>query len=390
VVANQLAQTLRIDPNEPHPELPDLAQLKRVIGSDVEQRTLAVRDPRIRVDMIRREGGTTLTEAAVTRGLQWMATHQNDDGSWSTHAFQRCESCRRRCDGAGSLRSESAGTSLCLLPFLGAGQTHFTGRYKDNVSTGLRWLIDHQRDDGDLRGETIGQAGMYAHGQAAIVLCEAYALTRDESLRVPAQKAIDFIVQAQHPGGGWRYQPGEDGDTSVVGWQLMALQSARAGGLVVPEQSIELAGHYLDTVASGEGSRYAYRPRQSPTHIMTAEALLCRMYMGWTMEDPALGMGLDYLVERHPPRASEFNIYYWYYATQALHHAGGRNWRAWNKQIRDILVQTQRTSGHMAGSWDPHGPHAAVGGRIYVTALAVCTLEVYYRHAPIFRQIDLY
>jgi hypothetical protein len=231
---------------------------------------------------------------------------------------------------------------------------------------------------------------MYAHGQATIVLCEAYALTRDESLRLPAQKAIDFIVHAQHPGGGWRYQPGEDGDTSVVGWQIMALQSARAGGLVVPEETIELAGHYLDTVANHEGSRYAYRPRQNPTHVMTAEALLCRMYMGWTMENPALDMGLDYLMERHLPRASEFNIYYWYYATQAMHHAGGRNWSEWNKQIRDILVQTQRTSGHMAGSWDPNGPHAAVGGRIYVTALAVCTLEVYYRHAPIFRQIDLY
>ena len=389
-LANEQAKAIRIDPNEPHPELPDLAQLKRIIGSDVDQRTLAVRDPRIRVDMIRREGGTTLTEAAVARGLQWMASHQNDHGSWSTHAFHRAQGCRRRCNGTGSLASESAGTSLCLLPFLGAGQTHFTGRYKDVVSQGLRWLIDHQREDGDLRADTVGQAGMYCHGQATIVLCEAYGLTRDETLRGPAQKAIDFIVAAQHPGGGWRYYPGEDGDTSVVGWQIMALQSARAAGLDVPDATIELAGHYLDTVSSQEGARYAYRPNQRATHVMTAEALLCRMYMGWKRNEPAMQDGLDYLIDRHPPRANDFNIYYWYYGTQAFHHAGGRAWKKWNKRVRDILVQTQRTSGHRAGSWDPDGPHASVGGRLYVTALATCTLEVYYRHAPIFRQINLY
>ncbi|MCA9213124.1 MAG: terpene cyclase/mutase family protein [Planctomycetales bacterium] len=390
VLANEEAKVLRIDPNEPHPELPDLAQLKRVIGSDVDQRTLAVRDPRIRVDMIRREGGTTLTEAAVARGLQWMAAHQAEDGSWNTYAFNRCDNCRRRCDGAGSLGSESAGTSLCLLPFLGAGQTHLTGRYKDVVSKGLRWLIDHQKEDGDLRAETVGQAGMYAHGQATIVLCEAYALTRDETLRQPAQNAVNFIVGAQHGGGGWRYYPGEDGDTSVVGWQLMALQSARAAGLQVPAETMELAGHFLDTVSSHDGSRYAYRPNQRATHVMTAEAMLCRMYMGWKRDDPALLSGLEYLIDRHPPQAGDFNMYYWYYGTQAFHHVGGSSWRKWNKRVRDILVQTQHSSGHIAGSWDPRGPHASVGGRLYVTALAVCTLEVYYRHAPIFRQLDLY
>ena len=58
----------------------------------------------------------------------------------------------------------------------------------------MRWLIKHQKDDGDLR-VTHGNSGMYAHGQATIVLCEAFAMTGDEELRVPAQKAIDFIVR---------------------------------------------------------------------------------------------------------------------------------------------------------------------------------------------------
>ena len=136
-----------------------------------------------------------MTEAAVARGLRWMARHQNRDGSWSLHRFGHSPECRRRCSGHGSVVSDSAATSLCLLPFLGAGQTHLTGVYKDVVASGLRWLIEHQDEDGDLRIDSRGQSGMYAHGQGAIVLCEAFAMTGDEMLRGPAQRSIDFIVR---------------------------------------------------------------------------------------------------------------------------------------------------------------------------------------------------
>lgn len=389
VLADQQAKEIRLDADAVDPYRPVLEQVKKTIGSATAQRTFAVRDPRVRIEMVKREGGTTLTEAAVARGLRWLSKHQNRDGSWSLHRFPYCESCRNRCGGRGSVVSDSAATSLSLLPFLGAGQTHLSGIYKDQVSRGLRWMIENQGANGDLRIDSRGQSGMYAHGQGAIVLCEAYAMTGDEMLRGPAQRAIDFIVDAQHPAGGWRYRPGEAGDTSVLGWQVMALQSARVAGLNVPEEPLELAGHYLDTVMSRDGIFYSYQQGRSPTHVMTAEALLCRMYSGWTFDNPELRAGVRSLVERHPPRRRDPNIYYWYYATQVMHHAGGVDWERWNLKLRDILVQTQKKSGHQAGSWDPEGPHAHAGGRIYMTSLAICTLEVYYRHAPIFRRIDL-
>ncbi len=115
-----------------------------------------------------------------------------------------------------------AATALALLPFLGAGQSPNQGRYRDSIEHGLQWIVAHQKPDGDLQGA--GSGRMYAHGLASIVLCEALAMSGDESLRPAAQRAIDFIVHAQHRRGGWRYHPGEEGDTSVEGWQLMALQ----------------------------------------------------------------------------------------------------------------------------------------------------------------------
>ena len=371
--------------------MPDVEVVKHAVGkADGVSQGFLARDPRLRVEMVTKEGGTTLTEAAVARGLRWLAEHQSADGSWSLSGFRRAAGCN--CSGEGAFGGKSPGTALAMLPFLGAGQSHLAGRYKGNVARGLRSLIENQKEDGDLRAGSNGNEGMYTHGQAAIVLCEAFAMTGDEELRIPAQRAIDFIVASQYRDGGWRYSPGPPslrGDTSVVGWQLMALQSARAASLTIPDQTWEMADLFLDSVQSKDGARYAYQARGGPTEVMTAEALLCRLYLGWTKDRPGLPGGVQWLADNHLPSSGNPNIYYWYYGTQLMHHYGGPEWEEWNVKMRDILVQTQETSGHAAGSWAPRGQHAAPGGRIYVTALSVCTLEVYYRHLPIFRQIEL-
>lgn len=386
VRAEQEARELRIDPTPLVPPV-DVEIVKRKITDRVGPRmSFAARDPQVRVEMVHEEGGTSLTEAAVARGLRWLAKQQNSDGSWSLHDYDK--SYRE------SNRGDAAGTSLALLPFLGAGQTHERGIYKGTVAKGLRWLIERQKPNGDLRAGLKDQRGMYAHGQGAIVLVEAFSMSGDEQFREPAQKAIDFIVAAQHELGGWRYQPGESGDTSVFGWQMMALQSAKTPGLglVVPDSVFKLASYYLDSASMADGALYRYRPiaRTPATPTMTAEALLCRMYLGWTRDDPRLSAGLEWLETEHPPGIEKPNIYYWYYATQSLHHFGGKTWERWNLKMRELLVEMQQRKGSQAGSWDPRGfAYGTAGGRIYVTSLAVCTLEVYYRHLPLFKQIDL-
>jgi hypothetical protein len=371
--------------------LPRLADVKAdLVSLDPGRRMLAARDPRVRAEIVRREGGTTLTEAAVARALRWIARHQAQDGSWSLRRFDRAGDCRGRCDGRGQIASPAGGTALALMALLGAGQTHTLGIYRQHVERGLQWLLDHQQLDGDLRGDGQRRAGMYVHGQAAIVLCDALRLSRDEQLRLPARLAIDFLCAAQSRQGGWRYVPGQPGDTSVLGWQLMAIYSAQAAGIDVPEQVLAGASRYLDRAQTDrQGSYYAYQPGGPATPTMTAEGLLSRMYLGWRRETLGLRQGVFALVRNHPPEVDRPNVYYWYYATQVMHHWGGTPWHMWNPEIRNVLVGTQQTKGHMAGSWSPRGPHAGVGGRLYMTALAACTLEVYYRHAPLYRKIDL-
>ena len=362
------------------------------VGTPGSGRIFSGRDPRVRSAIVAKEGGTTFTEAAVARGLRWLARHQNDDGSWSLNQFHRAGDCDGRCGGRGG-HSDTGATSLALLPFLGAGQTHVSGNYRTTVARGLNWLVAHQQDDGDLRGRGIGR--MYAHGQSTIVLCEALAMTGDRQLADPALRAVQFIIDAQHAAGGWRYRPGEAGDTSVLGWQVMALRSATTAGIRIPRDVFDGAHDYLDSVQRDDlGALYAYQAHERATPAMSAEGLLCRQYLGWGVNRPAMALAAEVFVDQAPPDLRKPNIYYWYYASQALHHIGGPRWRTWNERMRRVLVEMQETTGHEAGSWTPVGrsgnsSDAQQGGRIYMTSLAVCTLEVYYRHLPLFRGVDI-
>ena len=224
---------------------------------------------------------------------------------------------------------------------------------------------------------------MYGQGLSAIVLCEAYAMSGDENLRPFAQAAVNFIVHAQHSAGGWRYIPGTPGDTTVFGWQLMAIKSGQMAGLRIPPTVIYKAMNYLDSVQVDDGAQYAYRA-EKPTARATCTAigLLCRIYGGWPREMPALRRGVESLSKLGP---SKDNMYYNYYATQVMHQYGGEHWKRWNRRMRDHLIATQANTGHEAGSWYLGGGHAKTGGRLYHTAMAAMTLEVYYRYMPIYR-----
>lgn len=332
-------------------------------------------------------GATPDSEDAVSHGLRWLQAHQSPNGSW--HFDLKLSPCEGLCGDSGTEPSTTAATGLALLAFLGRGETHFEGEYQDTVKRGLYYLTSQMHSTsqgGDLRD----QGRMYAQGIATIALCEAYAMTRDRALEPFAQQAIDFIVNAQdRRGGGWRYIPGEPGDTTVTGWQLMALKSGQMAYLRVPFDTLRDATRFLDSVQFDGGSRYKYQPRvkHGPEFTNTAIGLLCRMYTGWEADNPALRRGVEQLSLEGPSMLGpSADMYYNYYATQIMHQWGGENWKRWNDRLRDFLVQTQSHEGHESGSWNFSGGQAARGGRLYNTAMSIMTLEVYYRHMPLYRE----
>ena len=334
--------------------------------------------------LLSRYGGNATTEAAVRAGLKWLAKVQGKDGSWSLIGPYS--------NGARS-ENRPAATAMALLAFQGNGHTHQKGEYKKNVAAGWKWLLAHQNPEGNFFSTGLAHQRFYTEGQCTIALCELYAMSKDEQFREPAERAVRYCVRSQGEAGGWRYDPRIDGDVSVTGWILMALQSARMAGLEVPTETLARAERFLDSVGVAGGSRYPYRKDQVASNVMTAEGLLCRQYLGWKQDDPRLVEGVQWLLQSENliSRESRRNVYYWYYATQTLHHMEGEYWKRWNRVMRQVIPEQQMKSGREKGSWDPIKPKRdrwePDGGRLFVTCLSIYMLEVYYRHLPIYSNV---
>jgi hypothetical protein len=339
---------------------------------------------------------------AVTAGLEWLRKHQDEDGKWDTDNFMKHDADGEPCTGPGNGVNDVGITGLALLAFLGEGNTMRQGTYRRVVRSGVKWLLEQQMENG-LIGQAASQEYMYSHAIATLAICEAFGLSEHRPLKKPAQDAINYIAQARNPYGVWRYTPrGGDGDTSISGWMVQALLSAKEFALEVDDNALKTAMVWFESVTdpatgragyqkAGEGSsRPVGKVDKFPwekSEALTAVVLLCRCLMH---EDPAESKTMRLATEtimKKPPVWNEsdgsIDMYYWYYASYALFQVGGKHWDTWAKKMTDAVLKTQKTAGNAKGSWDPVDAWGEDGGRVYSTAIMVLCLEAYYRYGRV-------
>jgi len=344
-------------------------------------------------------GGSQETEDAVDRSLNWMASVQNPAGYW--HAGVYGDDATTVPTGGGADQQPDVGTTaLAVLAFLGKQNTVDEGAYSPVVNRALKWIVAQQQvrhwgegwgsSDGYLGAEASEFEAMYCHAMATFALAEAYAMSRKSPeaqwLREPLEKAVRFILDTQNVDGGWRYVKGQrEGDMSIFGWQLMALKSAQASGIRIDERRLQMMQRFLNERRIGSsGGLAGFRPREGASASAAAETLFCRQMLGMT-NDPVADEESVRVILANLPRGTTLNYYYWYYGTLAIYQHGGAEWEQWNTAMRNMLVAAQRRTGPMAGSWDPQDVWGSYGGRMYSTAIATLSLEVYYRYLPIYR-----
>ena len=378
-------------------------------------------DPGTKNDLLSKYGGDQKTVRAVERGLAWLKRQQLPDGSWSLKEPYR--------DGA-MADNHCAATGLALLAFQGDGNTRSAGKYHAQVRKAWKWLLKHQGENGSFfpEAEGLSTGRFYTQAICTIGICELIGMEKKsgkgKDLLNAAQKAVDYLVERQNlRQGGWRYDVEErtdwvlvrnkerkqvvkemsvESDLSVTGWCLMALMSARAAGLYVPDETFERIEGFLDLVSLNGGADYFYSPVEPSERLsMTATGLLCREYLGWDRRNPLLIQGAEKLIQpenliRYPsePKKNEpasrqrTNVYGWYSASMMLKHLGAasRYWQTWNKALcREIPAHQEPEKSSEAGSWDPSSDdYAFGGGRLYVTCLSICCMEVYYRHLALY------
>jgi len=328
-------------------------------------------------------GGSRKSEDMVDNALQWLARNQQPDGSWSV----------RRWGGSKGDDADVGLTGAALLTFLGAGQTEKTGKYKEVVGKAVDYLISQQAADGAIGFNTGSpEAGSgYNHAMAGLALAEAYGMACQQRTGAAAQKAVDYSVNNfQRPYSGWGYAPRQEPNTSVTGWFMMQLKSAKVAGLRVDGKGFQGAIAWLDKVqnladAPTNPGKARFRPGMEPTPAMTAIAMVGRQFLGWKQSDPLLIGAADYLAQ-NLPRWDSPDLQYWYHGTLGMFQMGGDWWKQWNAALRDMLVEKQLRSDDpgMAGSWTVDDEWGRAGGRAFATALGALCLEVYYRYLPIY------
>lgn len=371
--------------------------------------------------LVNSRGGSNQTENAVDLGLGWLATHQMANGMWSLTG--EAPVGKGKYSKGSTYENQEAATAMALLAFFGAGHTPNNGSpHAKVIDAGVKAILRSQDAKGNFFQGKKADDWMYTHALCTMAMCEYLALEpTNTSMRGPCEKAVRFCIESQHDWGGWRYTPRGDSDTSVTGWMLMALQSAKNAKIKVPQEVFDKIGSYLDRAQQGLdpaidprtvmatkdkeklktdlGSQYAYQPGNAYDHVMTAEGLLCRMYLGWSQDDKRLQQGCRFLLETELPTWDKRDVYYWYYGTQAMFHMEGEYWARWNGTLRDMLVANQEQSGPERGSWNPMGGGQdqsegadlwslnKAGGRLYVTCFTLYMLEVYYRHLPLYSEL---
>jgi hypothetical protein len=318
--------------------------------------------------LLKAGSGPSREEAAIARGLAWLARQQREDGSWQFDA-----------PNAKDQSYQVAATGLALLPFLeiGEGPTNAI-KYRTVAKKGVDWLASW--DKGFIA------KNMYAQAIATIALCDAYRLSKDDKLKAKATLAVEYIVKAQGKNGSWGYRAGAEGDTTIVGWQVVALVAADAAGIGFDKEKVyRPANKFLDGVSDSGGATYGYRER-GKSWTTTAMGLLSRLNMGdITAKDETFVRGAKYLIGL-PPDDRLFDTHHWYFATQVLRHRGGDDWqKIWKPKLRNRLCDIQDTGDDKSsyGSWRKDDGHiGAQGGRLGTTCFAILALEILLRKAP--------
>jgi len=304
---------------------------------------------------------TPQAETAIDRGLRFLATNQNPDGSWGS-------------------RYPAAITGLSMMAFMLKGYFPEKGKYSKPMDRALAWLIKRGKEGGGYLGGT--NQGMYEHALATLALSEVWGMTRRDEVRDILKRAVNVILRAQNREGGWRYKPQPiDADISVTVMQIVALASAAEAGILVPASVIKKATEYVKRCQNPLSGGFGYQPGgRQPSLSSSAAGLLSLMLCG-ERDSKAARKGIQYLRQLPDKEFEETKFYHYghYYAVQAMYQAGEAYYQQWYPKIHDALLKKQRDDGSWLGEGGESDP-------AYGTAMSILILGVPYRFLPIYQR----
>lgn len=333
----------------------------------------AVREARADIPPLLPRGITQDAQAAIDRGLEYLARTQSREGAWREQGYM------------GSY--PVAMTALAGLAFLANGNTMTQGKYAPNVSRAANFILSSCGSTGLISRQEEEGRSMHGHGFAMLFLGELYGMEDDADrqarIKRVLQSAVNLTSRSQSPKGGWIYTPdSSDDEGSVTVTQLQGLRSARNAGIAVPKDVVDKALKYLDLSSLPNGGITYKADRQGgPRPPITAAAVVC-WYNAGDSDNPLCKRAMVFIkaqVGRGDTRGANWGHYFYahLYMGQAMWLSGEENWEWYFPSMREKLLALQATDG----SWE--GDQV---GRVYGTAIATTVLQLPYNNLPIMQR----
>ena len=341
----------------------------------------------------------TKVDDGVDRGLAWLASQQQADGSFPSRET-----------------GQPAVTSLAIMAFISRGHSPGIGPYGSTLDKAIDFVLQQQRDDGllysaatDMPYQSLqgSHTGTYNHAIAGLMLGEVYGMSDAalaRKLRPAIEKAIDFARRLQHRPSpypsdkyGWRYlkplnrsNQGE-ADLSVTGWFIMFYRSAKNAEFDVPQEYVDEAVQFVRACyVENEGAFY-YGPFSRDRRISratTGAGVLCLAITGNHHDEIADATGrwlLEHSFDHYNSGQGSHDRYHYgaYYCSQAAFMLGGEYWRQFYPRLAETLTANQSPEG----SWQPERAQGDGSfGNSYTTALAILSLTPPYQLLPIYQR----
>lgn len=351
----------------------------------------------------------TEVEGSVERGLAFLASQQQRDGSFPTLPY-----------------GQPGVTGLCTLAFLAHGHTPDSQPYGQQIEKAIKYITNCQKPNGLVAlvaplgselnrnvSRTIGGTALYNHGISSLTLSEIYSSsdeTAAEEIKGIIEKSIATTLEMQRwpkirkeDKGGWRYldllyTDGEPVDSNLSNsiWQLLFLRSAKNAGFDVPQESIDEAVLFIKNCFFERYQTFGLMPSELDhrTRGMSGAGVISLALAGMHDSKEARLAG-DWILQNG---FEQYNVvepfgqvgwlddryhYGVFYCTQATYQLGGHYWEEFFPPVVQVLLKNQNPDG----SWQAES-HTSDNkyGNVYTTALITLALGAPNQFLPVLQR----
>ena len=296
-------------------------------------------------------------ERVYEKGLQFLVTSQNEDGSFP-----------------GTYGTEPATAAMAMMAMFAHGDDPNHGPYAKSIKRSLEFLLKSTEEKTGYIGRS-----MYNHGFSTLALAEAYGAVQDERIGSALKRAVELILTSQEKNRfkAWRYGPdSQDADSTVSGACFVALVAARNAGLRVPDNAIDGAlKFYTDCQVPSSGS-IGYVPGSGANGIATTAIGVAAFAYARKKDQPTFIKAFTSLKKSAEEGGGGYPYYAEYYASQALFQSDVKEWEKWTEKRVQQLTEAQNEDGSFDGSL----------GAPLSTAFGLLSIALTYRYLPIYER----